>query len=336
MTKQKKTKKPTSKDVASLAGVSQSTVSRVFSDDAFNLVKPDIRKKVYEAATMLGYAPNMIARGMISGKTNIIGVVIGESIGPFYSSVVFRIIEKVQANGKKCLVFRMSKREKIQDILSEVMQFQVEGIIITAPAIAKQIDKSILNFNVPIILFNKYIENLNTNSVYTDAFVGGELAANYFIDNGHTNIALIKYFVDVREESLKLQGFCTVLEKSGITDINISSCDFTYESAYEHTINLIGQLKLPCAIFCTSDLIAYGVMDAVRNHYKLKIPDDVSVLGYDDVEMSSWKSYDLDSVHQPVDELVNKIVDTLLNSSDLNVVEIDLEITKRSSMKKLN
>ena len=335
-----KKKNPTSIDVARLAGVSQASVSRVFKDNQNYSVKPALREKILKAANELGYIPNMVARGMISGKTNVIGLVIGEGIGPFYQAVILKIVEEVQRLGKQCLVFKMNQREKIDNIIIRVLQFQVEAIIITSPAITKSIEKICLNQNVPIILFNRLSETVQTSAVYTDAAKGGALAAQYLAENGHMNIGFIHYFLETVEESEKKYAFFATLRQHGVYNVVSEKADYDYDSGYQAGLKLLPKLEYPCAIFCTSDLIALGLIDAIKYEFQKKIPEDVSVLGYDDIIMSGWKSYHFDTIKQPIDELVDRTMSVLFNKindtvASVEIVNVELTIVKRGSVKNL-
>ncbi|MEG0672109.1 LacI family DNA-binding transcriptional regulator [Clostridium sp.] len=330
-------KSVTSRDVAKLAGVSQSTVSRAFNSVDGKGVKIEVMKKIMEAANQIGYMPNLVARGMISGKTNMIGLVVGDGIGPFYNNIVNKFIEKVQELGKQCLVFKVSERGHINDIILRVIQFQVEAIIITAPAMSKDMSNVEVETDIPVILFNRFISGMDMSTVYVDPIEGGAIAANHLYEKGHRNIGYIKYLKDTGEEIEKKIGFTSKLRKYNIHLIKEDVADYSYDSGYEAGKRLLSIKDRPTAIFCTSDLIAMGVIDVARHEFNLEIPKDLSVMGYDNIIMSNWKAYDLTTVNQPIEALIDKTIvmlQELLSSENNNQMVEALEpyIIERGSV----
>lgn len=298
----------TSKDVAKLAGVSQSTVSRAFSSADGVGVKKEIREKVFKAAKELGYRPNLVARGMISGKTNMIGLVVGDNLGPFYNRIVDMFVEKVQEKGKQCLVFKIPRQEQITAIIERVIQFRLEGVIITASAMNRVMAETIIQNDIPVVLFNRFIPGVDVNMVYVDPVEGGKLVAEYLYKKGHRNIGYVQFDRETSEEMEKKIGFYSQLRQYHIYNLKEEQSEYSYESGYEAGVRILKSEDRPTAIFCTSDLVALGVMDAAREVYNLEIPKDLAVVGYDDIEMASWKAYQLTTVHQPVELLIEKTV----------------------------
>ncbi len=301
----------TSKDVAKLAGVSQSTVSRAFNSASGGGVKKEIREKVFQAAKELGYRPNLVARGMISGKTNMIGLVVGDNLGPFYNRIVDMFVEKVQEKGKQCLVFKIPRQEQIAPIIERVIQFRLEGVIITASAMNRVMAETIIQNDIPVVLFNRFIPGIDINMVYVDPVEGGKLVAEFLYQKGHRNIGYIQFDRETSEEMEKKIGFYSQLRQYQIYNLKEERSEYSYQSGYEAGVRILRSEDRPTAIFCTSDLVALGVMDAAREKYGLEIPKDLAVVGYDDIEMSSWKSYQLTTVQQPVELLIEKSVEII-------------------------
>ncbi|MFT5874918.1 MAG: DNA-binding LacI/PurR family transcriptional regulator [Clostridium sp.] len=301
----------TSVDVAKLAGVSQSSVSRVLNADSSRGVKQKTREKVLAAAEELGYNANIIARSMISHKTDIIGVVIGNPVGPFYSKIMMNLMTKIQERGKQCLMFTVESGEDIGKILQRVFQYQVDGIIITSAALSNEMANSCIRNETPIVLFNRFVAGLNISSVYCDNIEAGRIVAQNLWEKGHKKIAYIGYEKDAASEMEKKIGFYGKLREYGVYNIIEERADYTYESGYKAAIRLLRQGNIPDAIFCSSDLIAIGAMDAARFEMGLKVPEDISIVGFDNISMAAWSSYDLTTVHQPVDELGDETMDVL-------------------------
>lgn len=301
----------TSIDVARLAGVSQSSVSRVLNADSSREVKEEIREKVLAAAKQLGYKPNIIARSMISRKTDIIGVVIGNPVGPFYSKIIMKLMTKIQESGKQCLMFTEKSGENLDNILQRVLQYQVDGIIITSAALSREMANQCIQTETPVVLFNRFVPGLNVSSVYCDNIEAGRIVAQFLFEKEYKNIAYIGYEKDAASEMERKIGFYGKLREYGVSNVVEERSDYTYESGYEAAIRLLKQNKKLDAIFCSSDLIAMGAMDAARLEMNLKIPEDISIIGFDNVPMAEWPSYNLTTVHQPVEELGDETMDVL-------------------------
>lgn len=312
-------KSVTSKDVAKEAGVSQSTVSRVFNSPEGCNVKLHVKERVLQIAKELGYRPNLVARGMISGRTNIVGLVVGDSLGPFYNTIINGFVKKIQDIGKQCLVFKVPRQGQIDQIIERVIQFQVEAVVITASAMTKVMAETIVDNDIPVVLFNRFIPGMDINTVYVDPIYGSGLVADYLYENGHRNIGYIQFEKETSEENEKKIGFYSKLRQYQIYQIQEEKAAYDYQSGYQAGIRMLQKENRPSAIFCTSDLIAMGVMDAARYKLGIKVPEELSVIGYDDIEMASWESYYLSTIHQPVNEMIEEVVqmvDILLQSGE--------------------
>jgi DNA-binding LacI/PurR family transcriptional regulator len=330
----------TSMDVAKLAGVSQSSVSRVLNADSSREVKDKTREKVLAAAKELGYKPNIIARSMISRKTDIIGVVIGNPVGPFYSKIMMNLMTKIQEQGKQCLMFTVEAGEDIDKILQRVLQYQVDGIIITAAALSPEMANLCIQNETPIVLFNRFVADLNISSVYCDNIEAGRIVAKFLWEKGYKNIAYIGYEKDAASEVERKIGFYGKLREYGIYNVPGERADYTYESGYKAAIRLLKQDNPPEAIFCSSDLIAMGAMDAARLEMGLKVPEDVSIIGFDNIPMAGWPSYNLTTVHQPVEELgaeTMEILSELIKNPEKGPITrmLRMELVERGSTNKV-
>lgn len=297
--------------MARLAGVSQSSVSRVLNADSSREVKEKTREKVLAAAKELGYKPNIIARSMISRKTDIIGVVVGNPVGPFYFKIMMNLMTKIQERGKQCLMFTVEAGEDIDKILQRVLQYQVDGIIITSAALSREMANLCIQNETPIILFNRFVPGLNVSSVYCDNIEAGRIVAQFLWEKGYKNIAYVGYEKDTATEVERKIGFYGKLREYGIYNVVEERADYSYESGAKVAIRLLQKENPPEAIFCSSDLIAIGAMDAARFEMGLKVPEDVSIIGFDDIPMAVLPSYNLTTVHQPVEELGDETMDVL-------------------------
>lgn len=325
----------TSNDVAKLAGVSQSSVSRTFNPNSQKTVNDEIAQKVMRAAQELGYVPNLLARSISSGESGIIGLVVGGQLGPFYLRVIDEFIIKVQELGKQCIVFKIPSEEELENIIEKVIQYHVEGVIVTASVMTKGMVETLRNNDIPIVLFNRYITTHNINIVYVNHMMGGKLAAEKMVDAGHNRIGYIQSLFGTTEEIEKKIGFITELRNRGVYAVAEEESVFSYEGGREAGKRMLSLEEPPTAIFCASDLIAMGVVDVAKTEFGLRVPDDLAVIGYDDIDMASWDAYQLTTIRQPQEKAIELSVeilrDKIKNSGGkevLKVLEPELIIRK--------
>lgn len=308
------TKRITSLDVARQAGVSQSTVSRVFSTNSPN-VSAKARAKVLQAAAELGYQPNAIARMMSTNRTNIIGIVMANITSPFYPYVLEKFLQRLQAIERQTLLFTASENQSVDDILPLALSYQVDGLIITSATLSSDMAEQCAQSGTPVILFNRTVQNTTVSAVCADNFAGARLIADVLLDAGHERLAFIAGTPNTSTSQEREKGFFGRLRERGYTKRQYAHGDYTYESGYEAAKELLSHRNPPDAIFCASDIMAIGALDAIREH-GLLIPDDVSVIGFDDLPMSSWGAYQLTTVRQDVDIMIDKAIELLLERID--------------------
>lgn len=300
----------TSIDVAQLAGVSQSTVSRVFTD--MDSVSPDKRQRVLEAAHELGYVPNAIARSLTMKRTNIIGIVMANLTSPFYPYVLEKFLQHFYQMDKQTLLFTAAPDQDIDDIMPHILQHRVDALIITSAKLSTAMADECLRYGIPVILFNRYILDSNANAVCTDNVEGGRVVANLLLDTGHQRIAYIAGQPNASTNTDREKGFSDRLRERGVKEWLREEGDFFYQSGYDAAVRLLSRPDRPDAIFCASDNMALGAIDAARYGVGLHIPQDVSIIGFDDIPMASWPSYRLTTMAQQVDVMVAETIDLML------------------------
>lgn len=332
-------KKITSIDVAKRAGVSQSTVSRVFSVNSAN-VSEKATQRVLEAASELGYEPNIIARMMSTRQTNIIGLVMATITSPFYPYVLEKFLEELQALGKQVLLFTASKHQIVDDILPLALQYQVDALIITSATLSSEMATRAVESGTPVILFNRIVRDSSVNSVSADNLAGGRLAADILLDSAHQRLAFMAGVENTSTSHDRERGFVQRLNERTYHDLIRLQGDYTYESAHAATVKLLQRDLLPDALFCANDIMAIGAMDAIRQA-GLCIPKDISVLGFDDIPMASWGSYQLTTISQNVDAMIQATIE-LMQAKIANpltpsrTTHIAGELIVRSSVKNLH
>lgn len=301
--------KVTSGDVARLAEVSQSAVSRSFSTDAS--VSADTRAKVLKAARKLGYRPNVIARAMISGRSRLIAVLVAYLDNQFYPIVIEQLCRALQERGFHVLLF-ITDTGNQDEVVQQMMGYQVEGIVMASAALSSTLARECAQTGIPVVLFNRYVPSSPASSVTSDNIEGGRLIAQFLVKGGHKRIAFIAGSEDSSTNRDREAGFYRGLAENGQIVWARAVGNYSFEGAAEAARQLCSDKIKPDAIFVANDHMAFSVMDVVRNEFKLRIPNDISIVGYDDVPEASWGGYNLTTVRQPSAQMIDATIKILM------------------------
>lgn len=300
---------PTSEDVARLAQVSQSAVSRTFTPGGS--VSKATREKVLQAAETLGYRPNALARAMTSGKSGLIAVLVAYLDNQFYPVVLEKLTRKLQSHGYQSLLL-MTEPGRQDDVVKRILQYQVEGVIMASATLSSRLAGECISIGIPILTLNRYSASSPASSVTSDNIEGGRLIAKHLVDGGHQRIAYIAGLENSSTNRDREAGFYKGLAEYGRTPVARAVGGYTFEGAAQAARDLLRVKNPPDAIFVANDHMAFAVMDVIRQEFGLRIPQDISVAGYDDVPEASWKGYDLTSVSQSPHTMVDEAVSILL------------------------
>lgn len=312
MTRSQKVVRVSQIDVARLAGVSQAAVSRTFTPGAS--VSSQIREQVLTAAEQLGYRPNAIARSLIKNSTRIIGIVIVRFANPFYWQVFGKLTQKLQNLGYSTLLLNAAQDHEVEQTLPLALQYQVDGLIITSATLSSKMADECIRSETPVVLFNRYELGSTTNAVCCDNTGGGRMVANALLDAGYERMAYISGEEGSSTNQDREQGFVQQLQARGHSlTYRESGGEYSYEAGYAAAKRLLQTDTPPDAISCASDLIAMGAIDAA-NELGFQIPDELGIVGFDDIEMTAWPTYSLTTVKQPIDRMVDTTIEILLNA----------------------
>jgi len=313
-------KRATSIDVAHLAGVSQSTVSRAFSGGDGPGVSPKTRQKILLAAKKLGYEPNAIARSLITQRSGIVGIVMGYITAPFYALVLEKFTQKLHAIGHRVLLFTPQPGQEVDEILPLVLQYQVSGLIITSATLSSRMANECARNETPVILFNRYVFGASASAVSCDNAAGGRAVADLLVDTGHQRLAFIAGRFNSSTNLDREKGFTDRLRERGQSEWLREQGSYTYQSGYEATGRLFQRDDPPDAIFCADDTMALGAIDRTRE-LGIRVPEDVSIVGFDDIPTASWLTYSLTTIRQPVDQMVDLTLELLNDRIESPTVE---------------
>lgn len=304
-------KKATSIEVARRAGVSQSTVSRVFSGN-HQVVSDETRARVLQVAHDLGYRPNAIARMMSTRQTNIIGIVMANITSPFYPFVLEKFLHQLQLIDRQVLLFTAGPQQQVDDVLPLALQHQVDALIITSATLSSAMVEECTRSGTPVILFNRYVTGANVSSVCADNIAGARLLADRLADAGHARFGYIAGDRDTSTNHERERGYIERLRERGITSVVLEQGNFTYESGYQAAQRLLQSARPPDALFCANDIMAIGALDAARS-LGVPVPDAVSIVGFDDIPMAAWSAYNLTTISQEVDAMIAATIRLLLD-----------------------
>lgn len=328
----------TSIDVAKKAGVSQSAVSRYYTPGASLSKKTALKVKL--ASDKLGYRPNVLARSLITGKSKIIGLVVAYLENYFYPAALEKLSNSLQLEGYHVLVFMASQTAgDIDEVLAEILDYQVDGIIVASVAMSSSLATRCQEAGVPVVLFNRDQDDDKLSSVTSDNFAGGQKVADLLLDLDHKRISYLAGWEGASTQRDREFGFVSKLQERGAKLFSRDIGNFKFDEAQKATLRMFTKRIIPDALFVANDHMAFAAMDVIRFDLKLKIPEDVSVVGYDDVPPSSWPSYDLTTVKQKADKLVEEAVRVLVKSIEEKDMEtkklkIDSPLVIRNSTKK--
>jgi DNA-binding LacI/PurR family transcriptional regulator len=303
--------KVTSAQVAALAGVSQSAVSRVFTPGA-SASKKTV-EKVRAAAEELGYRPNALARGLITGRTRMIGLIVAYLDNQFYPVALELLSRALQEKGYHILVFMAENAtEKVAQVMGELMDYQVDGIITASVAMSNDLTSRCAAAGIPVVMFNRGQDDVRLSEVTSDNVAGGRRVAEFLLAGGHRRIAHVMGWQGASTGRDRAKGFAQAMAAAGVKPVEMIDGMYNRETAAEVARGLFAGPGPPDAIFVGNDHMAFAVMDMLRFDLGLSVPGDVSVVGYDDVPLASWPAYNLTTIRQPVRRMVDATVDALI------------------------
>ncbi len=303
----------TSRDVARVAGVSQATVSRVLHGSP--RVTADTRARVLDALAATGYIPNMLARAMRTRRTGTVGVVVASITNPFYPEILEVLSHRLADLDRRMILWTAGPGEA--SAIEAIRQGLVDGVVFTSVTADSAPLAEALSHGASVVLVNRGVDGVVCDQVTSDNVDGGAEVARYFARAGRTRMALIGGPADTSTAREREEGFCAELAALGL-DLPPERArrgDFSHACGHEAMSDLLRSPEPPTAVFCVNDLTAFGALDAARAA-GVAVPDDLWVVGYDDVDMASWEAFDLTTVRQPMPGMVREAVDLLLARMD--------------------
>ncbi|OTP75885.1 LacI family DNA-binding transcriptional regulator [Caballeronia sordidicola] len=296
----------TSYDVAIAAGVAQSTVSRCFQPDS--PISPGTRAHVMAIAGQLGYRPNALARSLILGRSNVVGVIITQYTLRYNPELLYALGAALTAQKSKLLLIAVDSDDAVSATLRDALEFPLDGLI----SCATMIDEDIASFRrhgVPVVFLNRRVASDGVDCVGTDNVHAACQIADALYHGGHRRFVCIggPHGAPVSEE--RVTGFVGRLRDLGVTDVCTVASDFSYDGGRAAFLKQASSSEQKAdAVFCANDQLAFGALDACRFDLKFEVPKDISIVGFDDIAEASRPAYQLTTVHQQVEELATQAV----------------------------
>jgi DNA-binding LacI/PurR family transcriptional regulator len=301
-------RRATSYDVARLARVSQSAVSRAFSAGAS--VSPTMRARVLAAAKQLGFTPNLLARSLIKQRSNIVALVVTELTTRVTPYILYRFGVELQRAGLHLLLFTVDGESPDDAVMAQLLDYPLDGVVSCTTLGAEHL-RRLRARGVPLVLFNRVSPSRAVASVRCDHVgMAAELAGKLFAA-GHRRFAFVTGPEDAPVSQEREHGFVGALQRLGVERVERFRGDYSYQSGREAGLVLAARRRRPQAVFCANDTMALGVLDALRIDAGLRVPQDVSVVGFDDVADAGQGAYNLTTVRPPLDAMVARAIELL-------------------------
>jgi DNA-binding LacI/PurR family transcriptional regulator len=315
------TVRATSYDVARLAGVSQSAVSRAFREGGS--ISRRTRDKVEKAARELGYSPSEIARSLITQRSRMIGVIMTDLTARNYPELLRFLSGEIQQTGNRTLLCSVPSDAEAEAAAASLLAFHVDGIVSSA-SLPQAVVETCARQNVPVVLYNRAPKSPLASSVGCDHPNAMELMVQHLVEGGSRQVIFIAGPAGAPVSRDRLLGTKRAFARRGMALQKVLHGDYSYEEGHRLACQYFGSgdfnsgerpdTERPDTVVCANDTTALGVMDALRFTLKLRIPDDVSVAGFDDVPQAGWSSYDLTTLRQPVRQMTQLSIEVLMEA----------------------
>lgn len=302
----------TSKDIAKAAKVSQATVSRVLSGGAN--VQAETRERVLAVMQQLNYRPNGMARAMRTNRTGNIGVVVSRLANPLYPEMLQILGQCLTAAGLRMMVWNTDETDE-GAAASAVRESLVDGVIMTtATSLSTPLYEAVM-LNAPVVLIHRVVEDWPCDQVSSDNGRGAADVADYIVRGGRKRIGMIEGTPLASTIRSRQDGFHARLDQLGWSldpSLTVRVESFSHKTGYDAASYLLDLAQPPDVLFCVNDVLALGARDAARMR-GVAVPEQLWIVGYDDIEMASWPAFDLTTVRQPIKRMAEEAV-TLLRA----------------------
>jgi DNA-binding LacI/PurR family transcriptional regulator len=314
----------TAEEVARRAGVSRSAVSRTFTEGAS--VSERTRRRVLKAAGELGYRVNRLAQGLISERSTLVGVLGANLQAPYMAAQVDALSQALLREGMQCLLLNAAEAENnITRLIDQILEFRARAIVIMSGAPSSAIVKQCIANGVRVILVNKVVEGAKTDTILADNAAGARLAAELLIKTGCRRPTIISSDEGTASLVQRSDAAAACFRTAGLTPVCWSQGVVSYETGARAARELLDAPGID-GVFCTTDLLALGFLDAARDHGR-RVPEDVQVIGFNDIPQASWLAYRLTSIRLPIETLTQAVMEAILREEKTKLLRTLLPLT---------
>ena len=297
----------TSRQLAAVIGVSQSTISRAFTPGSS--ISPDLRERVLRSAREFGYQPNAIASMLTKRRTNIVGIVASDMRNPFYPGLIEQLTQSLQRVGLQSLLFNVTPGASVEEQLVAIRTYNVDAVVIISATVLSERAIAWATEGRRAILLNRLSDN-DIATVCCDNVAGTRALVDHFHAIGRRKIGYVAGLSKTAVGIERRSAFVTRLAELGMLLVGtVSHESYSYEAGWRGALELLPHK--PDAIFFASDILAIGGMDALRREAGIAVPGDIAVAGFDDIAMAAWPAYSLTTYRQPVDTLVEATLELI-------------------------
>ena len=300
----------TLKDVAERAGVSRSAVSRTFTDGAS--VSDKMRRKVEQAADELGYSPNLLARSLTTRRTKMIGLISNNFHNPIFLTVFDQFTSALQERGLRPLLVNLMDETDPQDSVRMMREYSVDGVIVASSTLQPGFAKAFRDRGVPVVhTFGRFSSDPSVHVVGIDNVECGRMAARSLIGRGYTQLGFMGGPQGATSTQDRLAGFEQELAKHPQVSLTVSFADaYSFEAGRKEMLRLAAAGPAQ-GYFCGDDVLSIGALSALKDA-GLVVPDDVGIIGLNDMEMAGWENINLTTIHQPIPQIIDTSVELIV------------------------
>lgn len=301
----------TLKEVAERAGVSRSAVSRTFTAGAS--VSQETRRVVTKAAQELGYRPNLLASSLTTGKTKLIGIVTESFVNPVFLEIFEAYTKGLQSRDYHPLIVNLSGETDPSASVNLLRQYSAEGVIVASSSLPASFTQAFQRAGFPVVhAFGRHAGQTAANVVGVDNVRAGALAAQCLIDRGYRRLGFLGGPETSTSTIDRLSGFITTAQSSAGVTVTVShAASYSYGAGRAGMAALIDRGILAESYFCGDDVVAIGAMDALSAQ-GLRVPQDVGIIGMNDMPIAAWNCVGLTTIHQPIAQIVAASIELLI------------------------
>lgn len=294
----------TARHLAEQLGVATSSITRAF--DPRSRISADLRQRILSLAEQLGYRPNALAGSLHRCRTGIVALVMGDMSNPFYPAALEVFSLQLRNSGRQLLLFVVPPGGDADELMPQLLRYQVDAVVVTAAKLSSHMAELCGRQGVPVVFMNRRVDDPTVWSVCCDNERMGMEVAEYLLRSNRRACAFVAGDAEISTTTDRLRGFERGLAAQGQRLVACGRGGYTYEGARAAAARLFAADQPPIdAVFCANDVMALGVLSYLRMNTSLRVPQDVAVVGFDDIRDAAYPENSLTTVHQPVNEMID-------------------------------